>query len=148
MGITFLLGLDVPYLYCCETFPCPTPTDCFVSSATENSLNFLLLLLRAQHCRAPLPGLGLHFPHRLLHLLQSGEGHRQAVPLLASTQRFSEGPARSADPGSHCPRKNWGPVWPIWELLHEGGANVGLSVFRKLQKLSDKLLCIMDLKHS
>ncbi|XP_061781932.1 gap junction delta-2 protein [Nerophis lumbriciformis] len=49
MEITFLVGqyllfgFEVPHLYRCETYPCPTRTDCFVSRATEKTifLNFM-----------------------------------------------------------------------------------------------------------
>lgn len=35
--------LKVPHLYRCDTYPCPTRTDCFVSRATEKTifLNFM-----------------------------------------------------------------------------------------------------------
>ncbi|KAI1893397.1 hypothetical protein AGOR_G00123310 [Albula goreensis] len=38
-----LFGFEVPHLYRCETYPCPTRTDCFVSRATEKTifLNFM-----------------------------------------------------------------------------------------------------------
>ncbi|KAI4815785.1 hypothetical protein KUCAC02_005912 [Chaenocephalus aceratus] len=43
VGQYFLFGFDVPQLYTCETYPCPTRTDCFVSRATEKTifLNFM-----------------------------------------------------------------------------------------------------------
>ncbi|XP_067824038.1 gap junction delta-2 protein [Heptranchias perlo] len=49
MEITFLLGqyymygFNVPCLFVCWTYPCPTTTDCFVSRATEKTifLNFM-----------------------------------------------------------------------------------------------------------
>uniref|UniRef100_A0A3Q2Z3N4 Gap junction delta-2 protein-like n=1 Tax=Hippocampus comes TaxID=109280 RepID=A0A3Q2Z3N4_HIPCM len=49
MEITFLVGqyllfgFEVPHLFRCETYPCPTRTDCFVSRATEKTifLNFM-----------------------------------------------------------------------------------------------------------
>ncbi|KAJ8368406.1 hypothetical protein SKAU_G00084340 [Synaphobranchus kaupii] len=43
VGQYYLFGFEVPYLYRCETYPCPTRTDCFVSRATEKTifLNFM-----------------------------------------------------------------------------------------------------------
>ncbi|KAK5869091.1 hypothetical protein PBY51_010051 [Eleginops maclovinus] len=43
VGQYFLFGFDVPQLYRCDTYPCPTLTDCFVSRATEKTifLNFM-----------------------------------------------------------------------------------------------------------
>ncbi|KAM9318895.1 gap junction delta-2 protein [Pholidichthys leucotaenia] len=43
VGQCFLFGFEVPHLYRCETYPCPTHTDCFVSRATEKTifLNFM-----------------------------------------------------------------------------------------------------------
>ncbi|XP_068441479.1 gap junction delta-2 protein-like [Clinocottus analis] len=43
VGQYFLFGFEVPQLYRCQTYPCPTRTDCFVSRATEKSifLNFM-----------------------------------------------------------------------------------------------------------
>uniref|UniRef100_G3N5G8 Gap junction protein n=1 Tax=Gasterosteus aculeatus TaxID=69293 RepID=G3N5G8_GASAC len=43
VGQFFLFGFTVPQLYRCETYPCPTRTDCFVSRATEKTifLNFM-----------------------------------------------------------------------------------------------------------
>jgi len=43
VGQFYLFGFEVPHLYRCETHPCPTRTDCFVSRATEKSffLNFM-----------------------------------------------------------------------------------------------------------
>lgn len=43
VGQYFLFGFEVPHLYRCETYPCPTRTDCFVSRATEKTifLNFM-----------------------------------------------------------------------------------------------------------
>ncbi|XP_074535700.1 gap junction delta-2 protein-like [Halichoeres trimaculatus] len=43
IGQYFLFGFEVPHLYRCETYPCPTRTDCFVSRATEKTifLNFM-----------------------------------------------------------------------------------------------------------
>ncbi|XP_067865989.1 gap junction Cx32.7 protein [Heterodontus francisci] len=49
MEITFLLGqyylygFNVPCLFVCWTYPCPTKTDCFISRATEKTifLNFM-----------------------------------------------------------------------------------------------------------
>lgn len=43
VGQYFLFGFEVPHLFRCETYPCPTRTDCFVSRATEKTifLNFM-----------------------------------------------------------------------------------------------------------
>ncbi|KAG7278512.1 hypothetical protein CRUP_004121 [Coryphaenoides rupestris] len=43
VGQFYLFGFEVPHLYRCETYPCPTRTDCFVSRATEKTffLNFM-----------------------------------------------------------------------------------------------------------
>lgn len=43
VGQYFLFGFEVPHLYRCDTYPCPTRTDCFVSRATEKTifLNFM-----------------------------------------------------------------------------------------------------------
>ncbi|XP_029629879.1 gap junction delta-2 protein-like [Salmo trutta] len=43
VGQCYLFGFEVPQLYRCETYPCPTRTDCFVSRATEKTifLNFM-----------------------------------------------------------------------------------------------------------
>ncbi|KAL0973334.1 hypothetical protein UPYG_G00202080 [Umbra pygmaea] len=43
VGQYYLFGFEVPHLYRCETYPCPTLTDCFVSRATEKTifLNFM-----------------------------------------------------------------------------------------------------------
>ncbi|XP_074046202.1 gap junction delta-2 protein-like [Macrotis lagotis] len=43
VGQYYLFGFEVPYLFHCETYPCPTKTDCFVSRATEKMifLNFM-----------------------------------------------------------------------------------------------------------
>ncbi|CAL8342917.1 unnamed protein product [Arctogadus glacialis] len=43
VGQYYLFGFEVPHLYRCETYPCPTRTDCFVSRATEKTifLNFM-----------------------------------------------------------------------------------------------------------
>nr|XP_029528077.1 LOW QUALITY PROTEIN: gap junction gamma-1 protein-like [Oncorhynchus nerka] len=43
VGQYYLFGFEVPQLYHCETYPCPTRTDCFVSRATEKTifLNFM-----------------------------------------------------------------------------------------------------------
>uniref|UniRef100_A0A668AIJ6 Gap junction protein n=1 Tax=Myripristis murdjan TaxID=586833 RepID=A0A668AIJ6_9TELE len=43
VGQYYLFGFEVPHLYRCETYPCPTRTDCFVSRATEKTifLNFI-----------------------------------------------------------------------------------------------------------
>uniref|UniRef100_A0A8C7FEF4 Uncharacterized protein n=1 Tax=Oncorhynchus kisutch TaxID=8019 RepID=A0A8C7FEF4_ONCKI len=43
VGQYYLFGFKVPQLYRCETYPCPTRTDCFVSRATEKTifLNFM-----------------------------------------------------------------------------------------------------------
>ncbi|XP_036393361.1 gap junction delta-2 protein-like [Megalops cyprinoides] len=43
VGQYYLFGFEVPHLFRCETYPCPTRTDCFVSRATEKSifLNFM-----------------------------------------------------------------------------------------------------------
>uniref|UniRef100_A0A8C6U1C4 Gap junction protein n=1 Tax=Neogobius melanostomus TaxID=47308 RepID=A0A8C6U1C4_9GOBI len=43
IGQYFLFGFEVPHLFRCETYPCPTRTDCFVSRATEKTifLNFM-----------------------------------------------------------------------------------------------------------
>ncbi|KAG7478745.1 gap junction delta-2 protein-like [Solea senegalensis] len=43
VGQYFLFGFEVPHLYRCQTYPCPTRTDCFVSRATEKTifLNFM-----------------------------------------------------------------------------------------------------------
>ncbi|XP_036454655.1 gap junction delta-2 protein [Colossoma macropomum] len=43
VGQYYLFGFEVPHLYRCETYPCPTQTDCFVSRATEKTifLNFM-----------------------------------------------------------------------------------------------------------
>ncbi|KAM3615598.1 uncharacterized protein V6R79_004833 [Siganus canaliculatus] len=46
VGQYFLFGFEVPHLYRCETYPCPTRTDCFVSRATEKTifLNFMFTI--------------------------------------------------------------------------------------------------------
>ncbi|KAJ7990664.1 hypothetical protein DPEC_G00302740 [Dallia pectoralis] len=46
VGQYYLFGFDVPHLYRCETYPCPTRTDCFVSRATEKTifLNFMFTI--------------------------------------------------------------------------------------------------------
>lgn len=43
VGQYYLFGFDVPYLFHCHSYPCPTSTDCFVSRATEKMifLNFM-----------------------------------------------------------------------------------------------------------
>ncbi|KAM7374110.1 hypothetical protein PAMP_006787 [Pampus punctatissimus] len=43
IGQYYLFGFEVPHLFICETYPCPTRTDCFVSRATEKTifLNFM-----------------------------------------------------------------------------------------------------------
>ncbi|KAJ3590223.1 hypothetical protein NHX12_008177 [Muraenolepis orangiensis] len=43
VGQYYMFGFEVPHLYRCETYPCPTRTDCFVSRATEKTifLNFM-----------------------------------------------------------------------------------------------------------
>ncbi|XP_051521489.1 gap junction delta-2 protein-like [Myxocyprinus asiaticus] len=43
VGQYYLFGFEVPHLFRCETYPCPTQTDCFVSRATEKTifLNFM-----------------------------------------------------------------------------------------------------------
>ncbi|XP_051534775.1 gap junction delta-2 protein-like [Myxocyprinus asiaticus] len=43
VGQYYLFGFEVPHLFRCETYPCPTRTDCFVSRATEKTifLNFM-----------------------------------------------------------------------------------------------------------
>ncbi|XP_064828995.1 gap junction delta-2 protein-like [Oncorhynchus masou masou] len=43
VGQYYLFGFKVPQLYRCETYPCPTRTDCFMSRATEKTifLNFM-----------------------------------------------------------------------------------------------------------
>ncbi|XP_055052812.2 gap junction delta-2 protein [Misgurnus anguillicaudatus] len=43
VGQYYLFGFEVPHLFRCETYPCPTLTDCFVSRATEKTifLNFM-----------------------------------------------------------------------------------------------------------
>lgn len=43
VGQYYLFGFEVPHLYRCESYPCPTRTDCFVSRATEKTifLNFM-----------------------------------------------------------------------------------------------------------
>ncbi|KAI4872783.1 hypothetical protein NFI96_001304 [Prochilodus magdalenae] len=43
VGQCCLFGFEVPYLFQCETYPCPNRTDCFVSRATEKTvfLNFM-----------------------------------------------------------------------------------------------------------
>uniref|UniRef100_A0A3Q4GW05 Uncharacterized protein n=1 Tax=Neolamprologus brichardi TaxID=32507 RepID=A0A3Q4GW05_NEOBR len=43
VGQYFLFGFEVPHLYRCDSYPCPTRTDCFVSRATEKTifLNFM-----------------------------------------------------------------------------------------------------------
>ena len=43
VGQYYLYGFEVPLHYRCETYPCPTRTDCFVSRATEKTifLNFM-----------------------------------------------------------------------------------------------------------
>ncbi|XP_063060349.1 gap junction delta-2 protein [Engraulis encrasicolus] len=43
VGQYYLFGFEVPHLFRCQTYPCPTRTDCFVSRATEKTifLNFM-----------------------------------------------------------------------------------------------------------
>ncbi|XP_005997054.1 gap junction delta-2 protein [Latimeria chalumnae] len=43
VGQFYLYGFEVPHLFRCQTYPCPTRTDCFVSRATEKTifLNFM-----------------------------------------------------------------------------------------------------------
>ncbi|XP_029375786.1 gap junction delta-2 protein-like [Echeneis naucrates] len=43
IGQYYLFGFEVPHLFRCETYPCPSRTDCFVSRATEKTifLNFM-----------------------------------------------------------------------------------------------------------
>ncbi|OCT94020.1 gap junction delta-2 protein [Xenopus laevis] len=43
VGQYYLFGFEVHLLFRCETYPCPTTTDCFVSRATEKTvfLNFM-----------------------------------------------------------------------------------------------------------
>ncbi|XP_056416805.1 gap junction delta-2 protein-like [Hyla sarda] len=43
VGQYYLYGFEVPHLFQCHTYPCPTKTDCFVSRATEKTvfLNFM-----------------------------------------------------------------------------------------------------------
>ncbi|KAM4796774.1 gap junction delta-2 protein-like [Rhinophrynus dorsalis] len=43
VGQYYLFGFEVPHLFRCQTYPCPTTTDCFVSRATEKTvfLNFM-----------------------------------------------------------------------------------------------------------
>lgn len=43
VGQYYLFGFEVPHLFRCKTYPCPTETDCFVSRATEKTifLNFM-----------------------------------------------------------------------------------------------------------
>ncbi|XP_068121999.1 gap junction delta-2 protein-like isoform X2 [Hyperolius riggenbachi] len=43
VGQYYLYGFEVPHLFQCRTYPCPTTTDCFVSRATEKTvfLNFM-----------------------------------------------------------------------------------------------------------
>ncbi|KAE8622149.1 hypothetical protein XENTR_v10005114 [Xenopus tropicalis] len=43
VGQYYLFGFEVPHLFRCHTYPCPTTTDCFVSRATEKTvfLNFM-----------------------------------------------------------------------------------------------------------
>ncbi|KAM4044817.1 gap junction delta-2 protein-like [Anomaloglossus baeobatrachus] len=43
VGQYYLYGFEVPHLFQCITYPCPTKTDCFVSRATEKTvfLNFM-----------------------------------------------------------------------------------------------------------
>ncbi|XP_051891535.1 gap junction delta-2 protein [Pristis pectinata] len=43
LGQYYLYGFNVPCLFVCWTYPCPTKTDCFVSRATEKTifLNFM-----------------------------------------------------------------------------------------------------------
>ncbi|XP_043910821.1 gap junction delta-2 protein-like [Protopterus annectens] len=42
-GQYYLFGFEVPHIFHCQTYPCPTQTDCFVSRATEKTifLNFM-----------------------------------------------------------------------------------------------------------
>uniref|UniRef100_A0A3B4EC40 Gap junction protein n=1 Tax=Pygocentrus nattereri TaxID=42514 RepID=A0A3B4EC40_PYGNA len=44
VGQCCLFGFEVPYLFQCDTYPCPNRTDCFVSRATEKTifLNFIV----------------------------------------------------------------------------------------------------------
>ncbi|XP_072445281.1 gap junction Cx32.7 protein [Chiloscyllium punctatum] len=43
LGQYYLYGFNVPCLFVCWTYPCPTKTDCFISRATEKTifLNFM-----------------------------------------------------------------------------------------------------------
>ncbi|XP_075449443.1 gap junction delta-2 protein-like [Ascaphus truei] len=43
VGQYYLFGFEVSHLFRCESYPCPTTTDCFVSRATEKTvfLNFM-----------------------------------------------------------------------------------------------------------
>lgn len=43
VGQFYLYGFEVPHLFQCHSYPCPTTTDCFVSRATEKTvfLNFM-----------------------------------------------------------------------------------------------------------
>uniref|UniRef100_UPI00398EF5C4 gap junction Cx32.7 protein n=1 Tax=Pristiophorus japonicus TaxID=55135 RepID=UPI00398EF5C4 len=46
LGQYYLYGFNVPCLFVCWTYPCPTKTDCFVSRATEKTiiLNFMFCI--------------------------------------------------------------------------------------------------------
>ncbi|XP_053313026.1 gap junction delta-2 protein-like [Spea bombifrons] len=43
VGQYYIFGFEVPHLFQCDNYPCPTTTDCFVSRATEKTvfLNFM-----------------------------------------------------------------------------------------------------------
>ncbi|XP_044531527.1 gap junction delta-2 protein-like [Gracilinanus agilis] len=100
VGQYYLFGFDVPHLYRCETYPCPTKTDCFVSRATEKMifLNFMFgvglgcFLLNL----AELHYLGWLFTFRMLfkacvnccqYLGKAPPAHRpRLLPLLDSSQ--------------------------------------------------------------
>lgn len=60
MGQYFLFGFEVPHLYHCETYPCPTRTDCFVSRATEKSI-FMNFMFSISLCCFLLNIIELHY---------------------------------------------------------------------------------------
>ncbi|XP_031824596.1 gap junction delta-2 protein-like [Sarcophilus harrisii] len=101
VGQYYLFGFDVPHLFRCETYPCPTQTDCFVSRATEKTIFLNFMFGVGLGCfflnLAELHYLGWLFTFRMLfracvnccqYLGKASPPHRPwLLPLLDSSQQ-------------------------------------------------------------
>ncbi|XP_051852465.1 gap junction delta-2 protein-like [Antechinus flavipes] len=101
VGQYYLFGFDVPHLFRCETYPCPTQTDCFVSRATEKMIFLNFMFGVGLGCfflnLAELHYLGWLFTFRMLfracvnccqHLGKASPPHGpRLLPLLDSSQQ-------------------------------------------------------------